>query len=118
MLPPINSYPSSVFFVGILSTSLNFWFEESYETLSAIAGSACHFGPSGLWRLRSRTEHRWCVRLLGIRRAEQVTSVNQLNDVDPTDLAYQALVKLVKTYGYVAGYLNGSFLGYILITRY
>ena len=49
---------------------------------------------------------------------QQVTSVNQFNDVYPTDWAYQALVRLVKTYGCVAGYPNGSFRGYIPITRY
>ena len=48
---------------------------------------------------------------------QQVTSVNQFNDVYPTDWAYQALVRLVKTYGCVAGYPNGSFRGYIPITR-
>ena len=49
---------------------------------------------------------------------QQVTSVNQFNDVYPTDWAYQALVRLVKTYGCVAGYPNGSFRGYIPITRH
>ena len=49
---------------------------------------------------------------------QQVTSVNQFNDVYPTDWAYQALVRLVKTYGCVAGYPNGNFRGYIPITRY
>lgn len=49
---------------------------------------------------------------------QQVTSVNQFNDVYPTDWAYQALVRLVKSYGCVAGYPNGSFRGHIPITRY
>ena len=49
---------------------------------------------------------------------QQVTSVNQFNDVYPTDWAYQALVRLVKAYGCVAGYPNGSFRGYVPITRY
>jgi len=49
---------------------------------------------------------------------QQVTSVNQFNDVYPTDWAYQALVRLVKSYGCVAGYPNGSFRGYVPITRY
>ena len=31
--------------------------------------------------------------------AEQVTSVTQFSDVDPTDWAYQALANLVETYG-------------------
>ena len=49
---------------------------------------------------------------------DQVTSVTQFSDVVPTDWAYQALVRLVKTYGCVAGYPNGNFRGYIPITRY
>ena len=42
---------------------------------------------------------------------DQVTSVTQFSDVDPTDWAYQALANLVETYGCVAGYPNGSFHG-------
>ena len=49
---------------------------------------------------------------------QQVTSVNQFNDVHPTDWAYQALVNLVRTYGCIAGYPNGDFRGYLPITRY
>ena len=49
---------------------------------------------------------------------QQVTSVNQFNDVYPTDWAYQALVNLVRTYGCIAGYPNGNFRGYLPITRY
>ena len=41
--------------------------------------------------------------------ADQVTSVTQFADVDPTDWAYQALANLVEQYGCVAGYPNGSF---------
>ena len=40
--------------------------------------------------------------------AEQVTSISQFADVDPTDWAYQALANLVETYGCVAGYPNGG----------
>ena len=36
---------------------------------------------------------------------------HQFNAVNPRDWAYQALVKLVKTYGCVDGYPNGSFRG-------
>jgi len=50
--------------------------------------------------------------------AEQVTSVSQFADVDPTDWAYQALANLVEQYGCVAGYPNGSFRGQRAITRY
>ena len=48
----------------------------------------------------------------------QVTSVNQLSDVKPTDWAYQALSNLVEKYGCVAGYPNGTFKGGQAMTRY
>jgi hypothetical protein len=35
---------------------------------------------------------------------EQVTSVSQLSDVQPTDWAFQALQSLVEKYGCIAGY--------------
>jgi hypothetical protein len=43
--------------------------------------------------------------------AEQVTSITQFSDVQPTDWAYQALTNLVDRYGCVAGYPNGTFRG-------
>ena len=49
---------------------------------------------------------------------EQVTSVSQLSDVQPTDWAYQALSNLVERYGCVAGYPNGTFAGGRAMTRY
>lgn len=45
-------------------------------------------------------------------------SVEQFNDVQPTDWAYQALVKLVRKYGCVEGYPKGIFRGTVPITRY
>src|SRR5210317_2300191 len=50
--------------------------------------------------------------------SEQVTSVTQFSDVQPTDLAYQALSSLVERYGCVAGYPNGTFRGGRAMTRY
>jgi hypothetical protein len=49
---------------------------------------------------------------------EQVTSVSQLSDVQPTDWAYQALQSLVERYGCIAGYPNGTFRGNRALTRY
>jgi hypothetical protein len=40
--------------------------------------------------------------------SEQVTSVTQFSDVQPTDWAYSALSNLVERYGCVAGYPNGT----------
>jgi hypothetical protein len=50
--------------------------------------------------------------------SEQVTSINQLSDVQPTDWAYQALSNLVERYGCVAGYANGTYGGGRAMTRY
>ncbi|MBW4519550.1 MAG: iron uptake porin [Scytolyngbya sp. HA4215-MV1] len=48
----------------------------------------------------------------------QVTSVSQLNDVQPTDWAFQALQSLVERYGCIAGYPDGTFKGNRALTRY
>ena len=50
--------------------------------------------------------------------SEQVTSINQFSDVQPTDWAYQALSNLVARYGCVAGYPNGTYGGGKAMTRY
>ncbi len=50
--------------------------------------------------------------------SEQVTSITQLSDVQPSDWAYQALSNLVDRYGCVAGYPNGTFGGGKAMTRY
>ena len=42
---------------------------------------------------------------------EQVTSVSQLSDVQPTDWAFQALQSLVERYGCIAGYPDGTYRG-------
>ncbi|MBW4668254.1 MAG: iron uptake porin [Cyanomargarita calcarea GSE-NOS-MK-12-04C] len=49
---------------------------------------------------------------------EQVTSVSQLSDIQPTDWAFQALQSLVERYGCIAGYPNGTYRGNRAMTRY
>ncbi|QPN60330.1 carbohydrate porin [Synechococcus sp. CBW1002] len=49
---------------------------------------------------------------------EQVTSISQFSDVQPTDWAYQALSNLIERYGCVAGYPNGTYKGGQAMTRY
>jgi hypothetical protein len=49
---------------------------------------------------------------------EQVTSVTQLSDVQPTDWAFQALQSLVERYGCIAGYPDGTYRGQSAMTRY
>ncbi|WNC21916.1 iron uptake porin [Thermosynechococcus sp. PP22] len=52
------------------------------------------------------------------RTMPQVTSVNQLSDVRPTDWVYQALASLVEKYGCIAGYPDGTFRGNRAATRF
>jgi hypothetical protein len=49
---------------------------------------------------------------------DQVTSVSQLSDVQPTDWAFQSLQSLVERYGCIAGYPDGTFRGNRAATRY
>ena len=49
---------------------------------------------------------------------EQITSVSQLSDVQPSDWAFQALQSLVERYGVIAGYPDGTFRGNRALTRY
>ncbi|WP_353932976.1 iron uptake porin [Okeanomitos corallinicola TIOX110] len=51
-------------------------------------------------------------------QADQVTSVSQLSDVQPTDWAFQALQSLVERYGCIAGYPNSTYRGNRAMTRY
>jgi len=49
---------------------------------------------------------------------EQVTSIGQFSDVQPTDWAYQALSNLIERYGCVAGYPNGTYQGGKAMSRF
>ena len=49
---------------------------------------------------------------------DQVTSVSQLSDVQPTDWAFQAVQSLVERYGCIAGYPDGTYRGNRALTRY
>ena len=48
----------------------------------------------------------------------QVTSVDQLSDVSPTDWAYEALRSLVERYGCIVGYPDSTFRGNRALSRY
>jgi Carbohydrate-selective porin, OprB family/S-layer homology domain len=49
---------------------------------------------------------------------QQVTSVSQLRDVQPTDWALQALQSLVERYGCIAGYPDKTYRGDRALSRY
>jgi len=48
----------------------------------------------------------------------QVTNVNQLRDVSPTDWAYEALRSLVDRYGCISGFPNQTYRGSQALSRY
>ncbi len=48
----------------------------------------------------------------------QVTNVNQLRDVSPSDWAYEALRSLVDRYGCIVGYPNQTYRGNRALSRY
>lgn len=50
--------------------------------------------------------------------SEQLTSVSQLSDIQPSDWAFTALQSLVERYGVIAGYADGRFKGDRSLTRY
>ena len=54
----------------------------------------------------------------GTDSLDQVTNVNQLSDVRPTDWAFEALRSLVERYGCIAGYPDGTFRGNRALSRY
>jgi hypothetical protein len=56
--------------------------------------------------------------LLASDEIEQVTSVSQLSDVQPTDWAFQSLQSLVERYGCIAGYPNSTYRGNRTLSRY
>ena len=49
---------------------------------------------------------------------DQVMSVSQLSDIQPTDWAFQALQSLVERYGCIAGYPDGTYKGNRAMTRF
>jgi hypothetical protein len=48
----------------------------------------------------------------------QINSVSQLSDVQPTDWAFQALQSLVERYSVISGYPDSTFKGNRALTRY
>ncbi|MEI6828537.1 MAG: iron uptake porin [Synechococcaceae cyanobacterium ELA445] len=57
-------------------------------------------------------------RMRAMDAQNQVTSITQFSDVQPTEWAYQALSNLVDKYGCVAGYPDGTFRGKKPLSRW
>jgi Carbohydrate-selective porin, OprB family/S-layer homology domain len=94
---------ASALFVGVLSSTA-----QAAENETVVGqGTALGNGP-----------HLTSLLVDDSNSQEQVTSVSQLSDVQPTDWAFQALQSLVERYGCIAGYPNGTFRGNRAATRY
>ncbi len=52
------------------------------------------------------------------RGMSQITNVQQLRDVSPTDWAYEALRSLVDRYGCISGFPNQTYRGSQALSRY
>ncbi len=93
---------------------MNYTIYKSLVTTPLLLGLACNSvkaapenGPTKVSELLATSES-----------LNQVTSVSQLRDVQPTDWAFQALQSLVERYGCIAGYPDRTFRGNRALTRY
>ncbi|AUC61689.1 CBP family porin [Cyanobacterium sp. HL-69] len=108
---------------------------KSWQKLNAIA--QCHFmialasslslavaeearGNENIYQINSLETNENSVNFLSPtdNQLGQVTSVNQLSDVSPTDWAYEALRSLVERYGCIVGYPDRTFRGNRALSRY
>jgi hypothetical protein len=74
--------------------------------------------PASLNEVAPNTNNIDSRELLDSSTLDQITSVSQLSDVQPTDWAYQALQSLVERYGCIVGYPDGAFKGQRALTRF
>jgi len=77
--------------------------------------------PAAIGMITPLATHAAELNLSGVNQyasSEQVTSINQFSDVNPSDWAYQALSNLIERYGCVAGYPDGTYRGQRAMTRY
>jgi hypothetical protein len=77
--------------------------------------------PAAFGMVAPLATHAAELNLSGVNQyasSEQVTSINQFSDVNPSDWAYQALSNLIERYGCVAGYPDGTYRGQRAMTRY
>ncbi|MGK7930086.1 MAG: iron uptake porin [Microcystaceae cyanobacterium] len=99
-----------------------------YLVLSGLALSifASSVQAEPISRPESSTAHPWSAKPQPRYRTfnnstggmEQVTSVSELRDVEPTEWAYEALRSLVERYGCIVGYPDRTFRGNRALTRW
>ena len=85
---------------------------EAIKTSDVIVAQAVNNHGQKLTQLESYSQEGQ------LNSIEQVTNVNQLRDVSPTDWAYEALRSLVDRYGCIVGYPNQTYRGGRALSRY
>jgi Ni/Co efflux regulator RcnB len=101
--------PFQKLLLAVASTSLAGPMAASAQELASLNGAAA---------INEYMQQQDVDRFRAWESKNQVTSVTQFSDVQPTDWAYQALSNLVEKYGCVAGYPNGTYKGGQALTRY
>jgi hypothetical protein len=69
-------------------------------------------------QLRQQNQQRMDGQVDSNQPMEQVTSVSELRDVQPTEWAYEALRSLVERYGCIVGYPDQTYRGNRALTRW
>ena len=87
-------------------------------TLAASLGAIASEAPATTSAAETLTQANAYSVEVANNSLDQVTSVSQLSDVQPTDWAFQALQSLVERYGCIAGYPDGTYRGNRAMTRY
>ena len=96
----------------------NFWLLMKIAPALAIAGSALGVELAQANEVNNEINWEQIKEYNKIKSMGQVTSVDQLSDVSPTDWAYEALRSLVERYGCIVGYPDSTFRGNRALSRY
>jgi Carbohydrate-selective porin, OprB family/S-layer homology domain len=103
---------SKVSLACILASSLSEFCLSTHRAVAVEAKQEEQTEPSFLKQIEQYNQ------LNSSNSLEQVTSVNQLRDVAPTDWAFEALQSLVERYGCIAGFPNQTYRGTKSLSRY
>lgn len=111
---------ASTYVVGIISVTCSVATSESVPTNAEMTNLQTEIQPFNSHNAISITEEDAQQLELSLETdaMNQVTSVSQLSDVQPTYWAFQALQLLVERYGIIAGYPDSTFRGNRAMTRY
>lgn len=91
-------------------------FKQKWPLITATASLLGVF--VGVNSVEAQTKNEESLDWMQTKPMSQVTSVNQLRDVEPTAWAFEALRSLVERYGCIVGYPDRTFRGNRALTRW